>query len=71
MMAKYDNILGTIGNTPVVRINKLAPTGINLYGKLEAFNPLSSVKDRLALGIIEDAERTGMLKPGQTVVEAT
>jgi len=70
-MAKYDNILGTIGNTPVVRINKLAPTGINLYGKLEAFNPLSSVKDRLALGIIEDAERTGMLKPGQTVVEAT
>ena len=70
-MAKYNNILGTIGNTPVVRINKLAPAGINLYAKLEAFNPLGSVKDRLALGIIEDAERSGDLVPGQTVVEAT
>jgi cysteine synthase A len=68
---KYDNILGTVGNTPVVRINKLAPAGINLYVKIEAFNPLGSVKDRLALGIIEDAERTGALKPGQTVIEAT
>ncbi len=68
---KYDNILGTVGNTPVVRINKLAPAGINLYVKVEAFNPLGSVKDRLALGIIEDAERSGALKPGQTVVEAT
>src|ERR1700729_1525218 len=68
---KYDNILGTVGNTPVVRINKLAPAGVNLYVKIEAFNPLGSVKDRLALGIIEDAERTGALKPGQTVVEAT
>ncbi len=68
---KFDNILGTVGNTPVVRINKLAPAGINLYVKIEAFNPLGSVKDRLALGIIEDAERTGVLKPGQTVVEAT
>ena len=70
-MAIYDNILETIGNTPVVRINKLAPAGINLYAKLEAFNPLGSVKDRLALGIIEDAERSGKLKPGQTVIEAT
>ena len=65
---KHDNILGTVGNTPVVRINKLAPAGINLYVKIEAFNPLGSVKDRLALGVIEDAERTGALKPGQTVV---
>ncbi len=70
-MAKHDNILGTIGDTPVVRINKLAPDGINIYGKLEAFNPLGSVKDRLALGIIEDAEQSGALKPGQTVIEAT
>ncbi len=68
---KFDNILGTVGNTPIVRINKLAPAGINLYVKVEAFNPLGSVKDRLAFGIIEDAERTGKLKPGQTVVEAT
>jgi cysteine synthase len=68
---KFDNILGTVGNTPVVRINKLAPEGVNLYVKIEAFNPLGSVKDRLALGVIEDAERTGALKPGQTVVEAT
>ena len=68
---KHDNILGTVGNTPVVRINKLAPAGVNLYVKVEAFNPLGSVKDRLALGIIEDAERTGALKPGQTVIEAT
>lgn len=67
----HDNILGTVGNTPVIRINKLAPDGINLYVKSEAFNPMSSVKDRLALGIIEHAEKTGALKPGQTVVEAT
>ncbi len=67
----YNNILETVGNTPVVRINRLAPPGINLYVKIEAFNPLGSVKDRLALGVIEDAERTGKLKPGQTVVEAT
>jgi cysteine synthase A len=71
MKRKFDNILGTIGNTPVVRINKLAPAGINLYVKIEAFNPLGSVKDRLALGVIEDAEKSGALKPGQTVVEAT
>src|ERR1051326_1593790 len=70
-MAKYDNILQTIGNTPVVKIGRLAPAGVNLYAKIEAFNPLGSVKDRLALGVIEDAERTGKLKPGQTVIEAT
>lgn len=69
--APHNNILSTIGNTPIVRINKLAPNNVNLYAKLEAFNPLGSVKDRLALGIIEAAERDGSLKPGQTVVEAT
>ena len=68
---KYDSILGTVGNTPVVRINKLAPKGVTLYVKVEAFNPLGSVKDRLALGVIEAAERDGSLKPGQTVIEAT
>ena len=67
----HENILGTIGNTPVVKINKLAPAGVNLYVKIEAFNPMGSVKDRLALGIIEDAEKSGELKPGQTVIEAT
>ena len=71
MKNKYDNILGTIGNTPVIKINRLAPEGINLYAKAEAFNPAGSVKDRLALGVIEDAEEKGLLKPGQTVVEAT
>jgi cysteine synthase len=70
-MAKFANILGTVGNTPVVRVAKLAPAGIDLYVKIEAFNPLGSVKDRLALGVIEDAEKRGVLKPGQTVVEAT
>ena len=70
-MAKFDSILGTIGNTPVVRINKLGPKGINLFVKVEAFNPLGSVKDRLALGIIEAAEKSGELKPGQTMVEST
>ena len=70
-MAKFANILETVGNTPVVKVGKLAPAGINLYVKIEAFNPLGSVKDRLALGVIEDAERRGTLKPGQTVVEAT
>ncbi|HWA20015.1 MAG TPA: cysteine synthase A [Devosia sp.] len=68
---KFDSILGTVGNTPSVRINHLAPKGINLYVKVEAFNPLGSVKDRLALGVIEAAEKDGSLKPGQTVVEAT
>ena len=67
----YNNILETIGNTPVVRINNMAPDGIEMYVKVEAFNPMASVKDRLAIGIIEDAERKGLLKPGQTVVEAT
>jgi cysteine synthase A len=67
----HDSILGTIGRTPVVRINRLAPTGVEMYAKLEAFNPMSSVKDRLALGIILDAEARGTLKPGQMVVEAT
>ena len=70
-MARFANILGTIGNTPVVKITRLAPPDVNLYVKIEAFNPLGSVKDRLALGIIEEAERTGELKPGQTVIEAT
>ena len=67
----YDNILQTIGRTPVVRINRIAPEHVTMYVKCEFFNPLSSVKDRLALAIIEDAERRGALKPGQTVVEAT
>ena len=67
----YDNLLDTIGNTPVVRLQRMAPEGIELYAKLEAFNPMSSVKDRLAYAIIKDAEASGALKPGQTVVEAT
>ncbi|MEX2131157.1 MAG: cysteine synthase A, partial [Pseudohongiellaceae bacterium] len=67
----YNNILETIGNTPVVRINRIGPKGQNLYVKVEAFNPLASVKDRLAIAIIDDAEKRGTLKPGQTVVEAT
>ena len=71
MTLKYDNILQTIGNTPIVRLNKLGPKGINLYAKVEAFNPMGSVKDRLALNIIETAEKNGDLQPGQTVVEAT
>lgn len=68
---KHDSILGTVGNTPIIRINRLAPDGVNLFVKFEAFNPLGSVKDRLALGVIEAAEKSGDLKPGQTVVEAT
>ncbi|MGF7182304.1 cysteine synthase A [Tunturiibacter psychrotolerans] len=71
MKRKFANILETVGDTPVVRINKLAPAGVDLFVKVEAFNPLGSVKDRLALGVIEDAERKGALKPGQTVIEAT
>jgi cysteine synthase A len=67
----YNNILETIGRTPIVRINRLAPAHATIYVKVEAFNPGGSVKDRLAIGIIEDAERRGALKPGQTVVEAT
>src|SRR6202790_4297809 len=71
MGRRFSNILETVGNTPVVRINKLAPPGANLFVKIEASNPLGSVKDRLALGVIEAAEQSGELKPGQTVVEAT
>src|SRR5580693_2359410 len=67
----YESILGTIGKTPIVRINRLAPKHVTLYVKCEFFNPLGSVKDRLAIAIIEDAERRGTIKPGQTVVEAT
>ena len=71
MPGKFDNILQTIGRTPVVRLNKLAPEGFNIFVKIESFNPMGSVKDRLARGIIEEGERTGELKPGQTVIEAT
>ena len=67
----YDSILNTIGRTPIVRINHLAPAHVTMYVKCEFFNPMASVKDRLAIAIIEDAERSGALKPGQTVVEAT
>src|ERR1700737_2588595 len=70
-MAKFQNILETVGNTPVVKINRLAPPGADLYVKIEAFNPLGSVKDRLALGVIEAAEKSGELKPGQALIEAT
>merc|ERR1719326_2465981 len=69
--AIYENITETIGKTPVVKVNRLAPAGVNLYVKCEFFNPLSSVKARLAIAIIEDAEKRGELKPGGTVVEAT
>ena len=71
MGRRFETILDTVGHTPVVRINRIAPPGVNLYVKVEAFNPLGSVKDRLALGVIEAAEKSGELKPGQTVVEAT
>jgi len=67
----YDSILHTIGRTPIVRVNRIAPAHVTMYVKCEFFNPLSSVKDRLAIAIIEDAERSGALQPGQTVVEAT
>jgi len=68
---RYDNILQTIGDTPIIRLNRMAPEGVNVYVKVEAFNPGGSVKDRMAQAVIEDAERSGELKPGQTVVEAT
>src|SRR4029078_4987757 len=71
MGRRFNTIVEKVGNTPVVRINRLGPAGINLFVKLESFNPLGSVKDRLALGIIEGGERAGQLKHGQTVVEAT
>src|SRR5882672_8158502 len=70
-MARYANILETIGNTPLVRLNKLAPAGVNVYVKIESFNPMGSVKDRMARAIIERGEQTGELKAGQTVIEAT
>src|SRR4026209_2357871 len=70
-MARYDNILETIGNTPLVKLGKLAPAGVNVYVKIEARNPMGSVKDRMARAVIEHAEATGELKPGQTVIEAT
>ena len=71
MGKQFQNILETIGSTPIVRINRLGPPGVNLFVKIEAFNPLGSVKDRLALAVIEAGEKSGALKPGQTVVEAT
>lgn len=71
MSKRYNTILETVGHTPVVKLNRLAPEGINLYVKLEAFNPMGSVKDRMAVAVIEAAEREGKLSPGQTVVEAT
>ena len=71
MNNRFDNILETIGNTPIVRLNKIGPKDVNVYVKIESFNPMGSVKDRLALGVIEDAEESGALKPGQTVIEAT
>ena len=71
MNHRYDNILQTIGNTPIVKLNKLAPEGVNVWVKIESFNPMGSVKDRLALSVIEEAEASGALKPGQTVIEAT
>ncbi len=67
----YDSILNTIGRTPIVRVNRIAPAHVTMYVKCEYFNPLSSVKDRLAIAIVEDAERSGALQPGQTVIEAT
>jgi len=70
-MALYDSILDTIGRTPIVRLHRLAPAHVSLYVKVESFNPGGSVKDRLALAVILDAEQRGVLRPGQTVVEAT
>jgi cysteine synthase A len=67
----YDNILQTIGNTPIVRLNRMGPDHVDVYVKVESFNPMASVKDRLAFAIINDAEQKGTLKPGQTVIEAT
>ena len=70
-MAIYDNILDTIGNTPIVKLHRIAPEHVSLYAKVEAFNPGGSVKDRLAIAIVLDAEQRGLLKPGDTIVEAT
>ncbi len=71
MNGRFDSILATVGNTPIIRLNKLAPARVNIFVKNEAFNPMGSVKDRLALGIIEDAEQRHALAPGQTVIEVT
>mgnify|MGYP000595587162 CR=1 FL=1 len=71
MSKRYNSILETIGNTPVVKLNAVAPTGVNVFVKIESFNPMGSVKDRMALAVVEDAERSGALQAGQTVVEAT
>ena len=71
MSRRYANILETVGNTPIVKLNKLAPQGVNVFVKIESFNPMGSVKDRLALNVIEQAEMDGTLHPGQTVIEAT
>ena len=70
-MTRYNNILETIGRTPLVRLQKMAPDHVNMYVKVESFNPMGSVKDRMALAMIEAAEASGELKPGQTVIEAT
>jgi len=70
-MSLYDSILDTIGNTPIVKLHRIAPKHVTLYAKVESFNPGGSVKDRLALAIVLDAERKGLLKPGDTIVEAT
>ncbi len=70
-MALYESILDTVGNTPIVRLQRLAPPQVRLYAKVESFNPGGSVKDRLALAIVLDAEQRGLLKPGDTIVEAT
>jgi cysteine synthase A len=71
MTNRFENILQTVGNTPIVRLNKIGPDGVNVFVKIESFNPMGSVKDRLALGVITEAEQSGALKPGQTVIEAT
>jgi len=68
---RYNSILETIGNTPIVRLNQIAPNGVDVHVKVESFNPMASVKDRLAYAIITDARASGALKPGQTVIEAT
>jgi hypothetical protein len=70
-MPRFNNILETIGNTPLVKLQKLAPAGCNVYVKVESFNPMGSVKDRMARAVIERAEKNGDLQPGQTVIEAT
>jgi cysteine synthase A len=71
MTNRFENILETVGNTPIVKLNNIGPKDVNVYVKIESFNPMGSVKDRLALGVISEAEESGVLKPGQTVVEAT